>query len=481
MNYYILASQTGTGHAGTEGDPWTYDELVSNIASLASEDTILAQGYFYLEGKQVAAVPTDKVIYWNKWGDDPWRMYFNSTSLVSDFRGYIFHNGIMRIQRRLKLGLYVNSAAPNGDLHMTNMNFLMTTESISTETYQNIDYDGCNFFAIGPRLSATSLGSANVASKAEAIGKQITYRDCIVHSRIFTGNTSNGTITKTYNCALSSPYTETNVIYDANTVRGWQPQKAFPDWNSPKKAFSYLRNTVPTPPNPGKGSPTYTGYTTDPWGTARTGIGAFFLGAVADNWYMDLDQTAGYHEGSEADPLSYEQFQSPYFKTGMYPGETILVKGKKEVEYGPAQIAGNAGNNIQNYIIIDRWEEDTPWRIKITASPYEYNDLEGIVLRNGMLFNTNKTLKIGGPKITANHLSNRNCVIQNLDANGDLLINLKNSTTDVKDYHGCSFKSARKIIMDLPTSGGGGGRRSFHSCTFDCLEIAAPSGGGPEA
>ena len=33
MNYYILASQTGTGHAGTEGDPWTYNELVSTIRS----------------------------------------------------------------------------------------------------------------------------------------------------------------------------------------------------------------------------------------------------------------------------------------------------------------------------------------------------------------------------------------------------------------------------------------------------------------
>ena len=255
--YYMDLATSGTGHAGTTGDPWSLDDYSSAQATL-NGDT------FYVKGKITTGKdnfsPGGTFVVWDLWDtthpngvDDPWRLYL--TAISTDFNLVRMHKGVIYADRNLSLG------TEDGAAFSSNMLIQVFGSNYIVLDGYNSNWKGCSF------KCGTLAADQGVP----------TFWDGILDYNTFEGG--RGGSIDTFNCTfVVSSQTGTQ----AAPQYSWVAPSAWPAYDALASAFdtAILGAGVTSPPNPGNGAPSYTGYATDPWGNARTGIGAFSFPAT---------------------------------------------------------------------------------------------------------------------------------------------------------------------------------------------------------
>lgn len=107
MAKYVDMIVTGAGHAGTTGDPFSWDDLLVDIL------TGLETSYFIRGSADVTSPPwwpngaPDYVF--NKWGSDPYRIHYTGTNTT--YWIGTWNNGTIKCEGNIQL--YANSVPAN--------------------------------------------------------------------------------------------------------------------------------------------------------------------------------------------------------------------------------------------------------------------------------------------------------------------------------------------------------------------------------
>jgi len=246
--YYLDLAQTGSGHAGTELDPWSWAD--ASAGSYSSGDIVLIRGSATVANANFP-LGYGNIVTLDKWGDDPWRI-----RVTDDFRfysQYIVKNGIISIA-------YDSSITLSGPLN--NMNII----------HESLIDANINVYDASYGLTTVFKGCSIKAGKLTAVSTAIA---SAIDSIIAAADTTRAGDTDVFiitNCATTSTdpgawLTKTNCQF------GWTAP-TWPAWDASKASWAsdILNVGITTPPEPG--NPPYTDYATDPWGATRTGIGA---------------------------------------------------------------------------------------------------------------------------------------------------------------------------------------------------------------
>ena len=250
----INASYNFGTHAGTSIDPYTYDQLVASLPTSVS-DTYNIKGVY--DGVDELAI--DALFRgWNLASNGPWRIRgVTSGGNISD--------AIVELANDLYLysynGLIVNS------IFKAPAPYVIDVQSVGGASPLN--FKGCSFYA----NLTMSVG-----------GPIVNIKDCIIKSHTY---------------EASATVTFDNCVFGDGPKVGWTYNNcqfntsipAAPAWDAAQSAFasnvlgagilSDPPNGSAGKPNPGVGAPSYTGYATGLWGSARTGIGAMDFGEPA--------------------------------------------------------------------------------------------------------------------------------------------------------------------------------------------------------
>ncbi len=271
--YYCDGLQAGTGHAGTELDPWSTADFISWVSSHVSiGDTVKAKNTLTISSN---AVNTSNFFTLDNWDGIPWRI--NLTGAAGTLTGFTIKNGIVTKTGGFILGIN----AP--------------------EIIDCIVLRGSGSLGL-----TTSIGiKGSIIQNATSIGFQGTIIDSVFDSTNIAANTS-----VCNNCVFSTAPVGTPTLNNCQT--GWTPP-TWPAWDDPKEDWDneLLAVGINIPPQPG--NPPYTGYETDPWGNARTGIGAFYFptpppkfNAVfipGENGYIVGETTQNVTTGQDTSPV----------------------------------------------------------------------------------------------------------------------------------------------------------------------------------
>lgn len=266
----INDAYTGTGHAGTTGDPFSLVDLnihsnsnpIGNVYNLQGicHSTISA---FYINQNTWQA--------WNASLYGPWQIYTNN---VNGFQWVNFAGTTGTISGAIIFALYgiwnihfaYNCFFNPGIGQSVSPMIPGSPMSYSTTGI----YAGCTIY--GNFLNDTHYGYPTA----------ITFTDCLI------GNITAGTNPLTlnfYNCAIGRSIGSGWNVF--NCQLSWS-QPASPAFGAAQSAFNSftLAAGITIPPQPGN-SP-YTNYSTGLWGEARTGIGAVWFGSIPGNLFSWL-------------------------------------------------------------------------------------------------------------------------------------------------------------------------------------------------
>lgn len=257
-NIYIDLEAVGTGHAGTTGDPWSFQDFqnfAQNYYTTSSPET----GYnFYLRGSvdinenEMYMVGGFSGFTYDAWDPSlygPWR--------VRCLNFYEWIEGMRSEYRdptgRISGGIFEFTLGARTITRAPMYNCFVKTAEISNGN--DMPLYGCSFYCTN-----------------KFKGGDTTIKDCAISSPVI--ESQDGYNTTYINCAVNS-INENDTYTDCQT--DWVPTVA-PAWDADQSAFgvSVLYAGVTTLPQPG--NPPYTGYTTDLWGNPRTGIGAGLMG-----------------------------------------------------------------------------------------------------------------------------------------------------------------------------------------------------------
>ena len=254
--YYVNLSEVTNGHAGNIGDPYSFTDWQGMMTSVSESST------FYMKGTYDGTDPvwlyystyTFDFVAWDIAVNGPWKI--NTTGQIQLW----FTNVNGAIIRR-----YGSQTYDLGKGILRNSYFINDTEAIASSGNSLIE--GCIIYTIGIFNVQYSICTIN---------------DCMVYAA--GGNNGMGNTINVYNSAFNSgTFTGFNFISGCQT--DWVPP-AMPAWDAAQSAFLYstLSADIDSPPQPGIGSPTYTGYETDLWGNPRKGIGTGYMPAVPPVW-----------------------------------------------------------------------------------------------------------------------------------------------------------------------------------------------------
>jgi hypothetical protein len=267
MARYCDLSSSGSGHAGTELDPWSWADLVSNTLPYFV-DTF---GDLFIKG----SVDTTDNLLWafdegsisyeiKNWVEgEIWRINTTGTVSISDYvKKCTMKNGLIRSTNSANYSISIFNClnmillSPNGKLY-TNGNeprFTYKGCTIQTDvvTWPDENFDLQDSVVFGGNITLTSLLSftpafVNCVFEGDFINDQGTLTDC-------------------------------QTEWSAPSLPAWDADKSA--WHS-----DILSVGINTPPQPGN-SP-YSGYNTGPWGESRTGIGAFNFEVTGDENYTE--------------------------------------------------------------------------------------------------------------------------------------------------------------------------------------------------
>lgn len=258
MAKYIDFTVSGTGHAGTTADPFSWGDLKTMISTGTDTD-------YYIRG---SISTTDRLTSWASnhdsfrfmnWGSEPFRINFTGSS-NEKFYG-TWYNAIIVYAQDVNNEIHANTSFYN--CHYAN-------------PLGNDGLDGAVHF-YGCTL-VTLVVNSFYHSHFNAL-----FQDCIYTGTVYSFlGTGQSVLTLTNCVCIRSKYALTHTfgtpvtINDTHCQFEWTPP-AWPSWNAPKESWDKNRILagVNTPPKPGN-SP-YTGYETDLWGNIRDDIGAYCL------------------------------------------------------------------------------------------------------------------------------------------------------------------------------------------------------------
>ena len=249
-NYYVDLSLAGTGHVGTSGDPWSYDDWQLFLQTSVTSDSFFMRGS--AEAHQVGVPMFNEIQKGNYQAWDlglygPWRIKATGTNNVLVNATTV---------KDLILDLTPNSADfnPTGNFY----NCYFRAQTIATSS-----------LFVGCLIEATTQ-----FSPAQGV-----FTDCVIKAPSYVNPSYTVTLNR---CATSVPTgTPLGGNYTLSDCQTDWVAPTLPAWDADQSAFatSTLFADVDTPPQPGLGFPTYTGYTTDLWGNPRTGIGTGLMSA----------------------------------------------------------------------------------------------------------------------------------------------------------------------------------------------------------
>ena len=290
--YYVNLSASGTSHAGTIGDPWSFADWQSNATSMENSTLYMRGSYNYTGGPPLnwfGASNGHSYLPWDAKAYGPWRLYSTTANLNISNSNLTISGGVLKSGE--------SSPSLLGNLNSCYFYYPSGTLDLS---------------------SAPSKGCTFVANAASYGGQ--TFYDCafVLSTLGHGGNTYN-------NCVFSLDPGGSNTYN--NCQISWS-NPTMPDWDAEQSelASSVVYSGVATPPQPGN-SP-YTNYDTGFWGLARTGIGAAYFGIV---------------------PIPHRSASSgsPDGNVGMPPKDNGSPGGSKtrDAKFGYGHSRGRAGRN----------------------------------------------------------------------------------------------------------------------------------------
>ena len=79
-----VVEYTGTGHAGTTEDPWSFADLLANYATEATSARFLIKGWRIGAPSFNVTASSASPHIWDMWGTEPWRLVFDGVASFSD-------------------------------------------------------------------------------------------------------------------------------------------------------------------------------------------------------------------------------------------------------------------------------------------------------------------------------------------------------------------------------------------------------------
>jgi len=262
MAEYIDLDDLTTGHAGTIGDPYSYEDYLTYRTTMASGIQ------FYVKGSLSTSNATNpdlgalaKHAFWDKWGDDPWRLELTDPTLKRMYNYFLSNGIIYRTAGTFAVGC---SSLLSGNL----VNLIVNTGSFSIEIGggANTPYKGCSFkSSVNSSVVETPVAedcTFDIPDFIELKGYTLTSDHCS-----FIGASPAGTHT--------------------NAQFNWPAGVSWPVFDAYQTLFAsdLLGATLAAPAQPG--IPPYAGYETDMWGSTRTGISGFSFGVPSVNFFSE--------------------------------------------------------------------------------------------------------------------------------------------------------------------------------------------------
>jgi hypothetical protein len=261
---------SGTEHEGSELDPFSFADLLLHSANNPSGNVYNIQGS-YEDNSSSYEYSVDLNINQNIWQgvnlpvNGPWRVALTGRGYYLTINLHCVEGGECR-----DAILYMSSDRPGCEITVSQNSLVFNTyivknNNLSFNVFTNSFFKGCTILCDIYNRSSTDVPLP-------------VFIDCLVQ-----GITNGGGGAIYNNCAIgyAPESTEDVTNYYNNCQIGWILPE-FPAYNAPREDFNseILCENVTTPPLPGAGSPSFTGYETGLWGSLRTGIGAVdFVGA----------------------------------------------------------------------------------------------------------------------------------------------------------------------------------------------------------
>lgn len=244
-NYYVNLSLGDDGHAGTDIDPFSFNDLSTFL------NTNPTGHIFYMTGTKTSGdiiLKQNSFLAWDLEQLGPWRMgngsvQFDTCPIVS---GCIIDPG--------SYALYFKNVSAAYNCYFMTFQFNCRTKA---------NFFGCTFHV----YNETSLGLV-----VQDINSGL-FQDCVIMSGSITNTSSLNVIFK--NCALRN----TNPSFTYQNCQTNFSISGPPTWNAAQEQFdtSVIFAGLTSPPKPGFGSPQYTSYETDLWGNSRNNIGTGYM------------------------------------------------------------------------------------------------------------------------------------------------------------------------------------------------------------
>lgn len=255
--YYVDFSVIGGSHTGSSGDPFSLDEANNTSNGFPSGQTFLCRGSF------TDFVPTQGVFnvwenVWDAWDLNlygPWRLNLVTQQLY--IQGQFWANPSGFIKSAI-LNSPFSAFEIDGNLTYENCYFVGDLDIID---YIGSIFKGCIIYG--------SITSSYQSDPTDYMPFFLEFIDSIIRGTITTTFDFPPTVTLT-----NTVLTTTTTYPKTHCQENWSAP-AFPAWNASKSAFTdpSLYAGITFPPNPGDGYPSFTGYPTDLFGDARTGVG----------------------------------------------------------------------------------------------------------------------------------------------------------------------------------------------------------------
>jgi len=260
-NFYMNLSRAGSGYSGTTGDPYSWTDYVSLRLgpTFSNDDTIYVKGNVST-GEYELSPGADWIVF-DKWdtshpngSDDAWRLELSYAGGIStDLYGVFFKRGVIYYYGTNEIVV----GASGGGHNFQNFLLYADTADIGIGNSDNSILRGCSLRT--PGVFSSYLNATILDSSIECASVFIASRG--------------GSLTST-NCSYSPGSVDGPLT---SCQLNWTAGVEWPAYESDQSlfAFTILGATLGAPAVPGAGAPSYTGYDTDPWGNARTNIGAF--------------------------------------------------------------------------------------------------------------------------------------------------------------------------------------------------------------
>lgn len=297
MSYYCNLSLPDDGHAGTDIDPWSMGDLGSYASSGAVSDTVYLKGTYESDALYVDPLISNLTLLpWDPETNGPWRI----KALYTKYDPFMFPpsqtiKGTILTSSQTSDNNGGTQFILNGTTNkLLASSFIWNYSSNTNEVFFIRSLGAGDLYIKGCVLGGQGTGiQGNVFVNDTGGDTEFVFEDCIFQ---YEGNTlpiwsdSGSTLTvRLRNCHINLSqasfrsqasglvtFIDENVTYEGSLL-------TLPAWNAPNKEdwdYDTLFSSIPTPPQPGYGSPSYTDYDKGFWGGSRSGIGVGYFSFV---------------------------------------------------------------------------------------------------------------------------------------------------------------------------------------------------------